>query len=277
MNGDRSVLALFIFLGLDRARIREFGVELKVELLARHLCGKHPVGGVGNLLLREVPGTFGHACGERGLEVGNAVAGGGGDHEDLLELHPLVQLGGEGEELVLGGYVDLVEDQDLGLRAALQRIQHRLDAGGEAGLRVDHEGDEIGILSPAPCSGDHGAIEAAPRLEDAGRVDEQGLSIVQDGDPHEAGAGGLRLGADDRDLLSDERVDEGRLARIGRTHDGDEAATFGHFNFSSSAWAAAVSASCLEVPSALASPTPLIETSTTKRGAWWGPVRLVSA
>jgi hypothetical protein len=34
VDRHRSVLALLIFLGLDRARIRPFGVELEVDLLA---------------------------------------------------------------------------------------------------------------------------------------------------------------------------------------------------------------------------------------------------
>ena len=101
--------------------------------------------------------------------------------------------------------------------------------------------------------------------------------------------GWLRLGADDRDLLADERVDEGGLARIGGADDGDKATAFragafrdapfgmrgGHDSFSRRALAAAVSASCLDVPSALASAPdrPGRLTTTVKRGAWCGPER----
>ena len=85
VDRDRPVLALLIFLGLDRARIRQLGVELEIELLARHLGGEHAVGGVGDLVLGEVPRPLGHALRERGLELGHAVAGGRRDHEDRLE------------------------------------------------------------------------------------------------------------------------------------------------------------------------------------------------
>src|SRR3954468_3469140 len=48
VGGDRAVLALLIFLGLDRALIGELGVELEVELLACDLGGEHSIGGVGD-------------------------------------------------------------------------------------------------------------------------------------------------------------------------------------------------------------------------------------
>jgi hypothetical protein len=118
VDGDRAVLALLIFLGLDRARIRQLGVELEVELLARDFGGEHPVGGVGHLVLGKVPRPFRHPRRQRRLEVGDAVAGGGRDHEDLLERQPLVELRGQRQQLAPWRDVDLVEDQDLGLAPA---------------------------------------------------------------------------------------------------------------------------------------------------------------
>src|SRR3954468_8256397 len=55
VDGDRAVLALLIFLGLDRALIRELGVELEVELLAGDFGGEHPIAGVGDLVLGKMP------------------------------------------------------------------------------------------------------------------------------------------------------------------------------------------------------------------------------
>ena len=54
-----------------------------------------------------------------------------------------------------------------------------------------------------------------------------------DRDPHQPSARGLRLRADDRDLLADERVEERRFAGVGRADDGDEPRAsfrFTHFN-----------------------------------------------
>ncbi len=76
----------------------------------------------------------------------------------------------------------------------------------------------------APGGRDHRPVEPAAGLEDAGRVDQQDLGLALDRDAHQPGARGLRLGADDRDLLADQRVDQRRLARIGRADHGDEAA-----------------------------------------------------
>ncbi len=49
------------------------------------------------------------------------------------------------------------------------------------------------------------------------------------------------------------------------------------FSLSNNAFAAAVSASCLLPPVALASPAPLMLTVTVKRSAWCGPERSVIA
>src|SRR3546814_8733534 len=43
---DRAVVAFLVRLGLDRAGIGQFGVELEVELFARHLGGEHAFGDV---------------------------------------------------------------------------------------------------------------------------------------------------------------------------------------------------------------------------------------
>ena len=112
----------------------------------------------------------------------------------------------------------------------------------------------VGVVGAFPRGLDHRPVEPAVGGEDARRVDQQDLRVAFDRDAHQPRAGGLRLGADDRDLLPDQRIDQRRLARVGRAEHGDEAAALAHCNFSSSAAAAAVSASCFEAPSASASP-----------------------
>ena len=103
-------------------------------------------------------------------------------------------LGDQGEQVLLLHQIDLVEDQQLGLRPVLQPVEHGADAALEAARRIDHQGDQVGILRAAPGGGDHGAVEPALGLEDAGRVGEQDLRLAEDRDPHQPGARGLRLG-----------------------------------------------------------------------------------
>ena len=81
--------------------------------------------------------------------------------------------------------------------------------------------------SPAPGPGrfDHGAVEPAARLEDAGRVDQHQLRIAPHGDAAHRHARRLHLVADDGDLGAHERIDQGGLARIRRADHGDEAGT----------------------------------------------------
>jgi hypothetical protein len=67
---DRTVLALRIFLGLDRAGIGQLGMELEIELLARDFGGDHPLGGVGDLVLGEMPRLSGIAAASAALSSG---------------------------------------------------------------------------------------------------------------------------------------------------------------------------------------------------------------
>ena len=64
---------------------------------------------------------------------------------------------------------------------------------------------------------------AAPRLEDARRVDEHDLRVVVRGDAAHDGARRLHLVRDDRHLGADQPVDQRRLAGVGRADQRDEA------------------------------------------------------
>ena len=63
-------------------------MELAVKLLAGDLGGEQAFGGVGDLILGEMPRPFGHQRGEPRLELGDAVAGQRRDEEDLVERRP---------------------------------------------------------------------------------------------------------------------------------------------------------------------------------------------
>ena len=93
-------------------------------------------------------------------------------------------------------------------------------------------------------------------------------------------AGGLRLAGDDRDLLADQRVDEGRLAGVGRADDGDEPASgLAHVapQRSRKACAAACSAARFELAAPTSGSKPSSATRMTKWGACAGPLRSTSS
>ena len=79
-------------------------------------------------------------------------------------------------------------------------------------------------MRAAPGGRHHGAVEPPLRREDAGRVDQDDLRVVLDHDAADQRARGLHLARDDRDLGADQRVDQRRLADIGRADQRDEAA-----------------------------------------------------
>ena len=112
----------------------------------------------------------------------------------------------------------------LGLGAVLQPRDDVGDLVAEPALGIHHQRDHVGALGPVPRRGDHRPVEAAFGREDAGGIDQQYLRVTLDRDAEQAGARGLRLRADDRDLLADQAVDQRRLARVGRADDGDQPA-----------------------------------------------------
>src|SRR5690348_11028721 len=142
-------------------------------------------------------------------------------------------------------------------------LSFRVHAGGG----VDDEQDQVSVLRARPRRRDHRAVEAALRLKDAWRVDQQDLRVAFYRDPHQPRAGGLLLWADDRDLLANERIHQRRFACVRRADDGDETCV-AHCNCDNNAVAAAVSASCLLDPSAVASPSLATETRMVNFGAW---------
>mgnify|MGYP000031038655 CR=1 FL=1 len=82
--------------------------------------------------------------------------------------------------------------------------------------------DGVGVFSPVPSRAYHGPVEAAARREDAGGVDQNDLRLPVHANAAHGEARGLDLLGDDRDLGADQTIDQRRLARIGRSDDGDE-------------------------------------------------------
>ncbi len=101
-----------------------------------------------------------------------------------------------------------------------QLIDILVDALGS----VDEHHHLIGVRRARPGARDHRLIEAALRREDARRIDQHELALALHGDAANLNARRLHLARDDRDLGADERVDQRRLAGVGRADDGDHAA-----------------------------------------------------
>ena len=80
----------------------------------------------------------------------------------------------------------------------------------------------IGFLGAFPGRGDHGPVQPAARIENAGRVDQHHLGLVIHDDAPHGEARRLDLLRDDRDLGARQPVDQGGLAGVGRADHGDE-------------------------------------------------------
>ena len=137
--------------------------------------------------------------------------------------------------------------------------------------RIDQQQDRIGRFRAFPGGVDHRAVEAALGREDTGRIDEDHLCLVVQGNAHHPRTRCLRLGAGDCDLLPHKLVHEGGFARIGGADHGDDAAAglagLAHAYFSMNAFAAAFSASPLLPAVASASPTLCTFTRTVNLAA----------
>ena len=148
---------------------------------------------------------------------------GGGDRDDVLPAvlaEDLAAQGGDGEQLLGEGLavhrVGLRHDRDdrlvadggeLGGDELVARADLLVGREAEAD-RVDL-GEGVGdeFVEPLPQQG--------ARAVQARGVDQDQLRVVPVHDAADGVARGLRLGRGDRDLLADQGVGEGRLARIG--------------------------------------------------------------
>ena len=92
---------------------------------------------------------------------------------------------------------------------------------------VDEIEDDVGVGERGERGAAHGALERVLRIEQPGRVEQDHLHVAVGADADDAVAGGLRLGADDAELLADDAIEERGFSGVGFSGDGDDPG-FGH-------------------------------------------------
>ena len=157
-----------------------------------------------------------------------------GNHEYGIETALPRERVGQAEQPVAADQIDLVQRED---RSAAALPQSAEDAAGvlvDAARGVDQQQSFVSIRGTRPCRRHHRPVEPAPRRKDAGRIHIDDLRRALDCDAEQPVARRLRLRCDDRQLMADEPVEQGRLAGIRRPDQRDIAATrrrrlgFGH-------------------------------------------------
>ena len=232
-------------------------------------------------------------CAERLAQIADAVAFQRRDHEGFVEFLARVQRLRQRQQPFAGDEIDLVQHKELGRLGVLKLRQYRVHFFVDPLAGVDEQRDHVGVGRAGERARDHGAIEPPLGLEDARRVDKDDLRRALDGDAANQRPRRLRLARHDRDLGADELIEQRRLAGVGRADQRGEAAArvfsrqfvvaahVSPFPVAASsrarnAAAAACSATRFEAPDPGAAANPCTSTTTSKKGAWSGPLRATS-
>ena len=112
------------------------------------------------------------------LEFGHTVAGQRRDEENLVKLALSGEFLGTCQHRFLGGFIDLVEHQDLAFRTLLERFENGFKVIDPLLAGVDHEQDCVGFLRTVPGGADHGAVKPPLGRKDAGCVGKDDLRFA---------------------------------------------------------------------------------------------------
>ncbi len=224
LDANGLVLALGPAVGFDGGLIRQFLMQLAIDLFAGDLGRQMPDRRVRHLIFRIVKRTRGHRLRQRTAQVIDAVAGDGRDHEGLFERQPRVGSLRQQQQLLARDEIDLVDHQDLGVRHAGEPGQDRIGFLVEAGARIQQHAHQIGIVRAAPRGRDHGAVQPSLGREDPRRVDQDDLRLIFHDNAANQRPRGLHLARHDRDLGADQRIDQRRFSDIGCADQGHETA-----------------------------------------------------
>ncbi len=115
------------------------------------------------------------------LNLANAVAAQGRNHERVRKRESAVEPIGELEKLRRLNRVNLVQHQNLDAAHARQASKDGLDFFIHAFPRVHEQGDDVGVAGAAPSRRHHGPIEPPLGCEDSGRIHKNDLRRILDG------------------------------------------------------------------------------------------------
>ncbi len=224
---SREVLGIALLPGLDpaldhhRDAMGDLLAGLPQDLLADELHGHSPLGLVRERLVLELPlpgrGVPLEEAPE-GVEVQPELRA---DRHDLAEIHQVLVLGDLLKEAPLGEQVELVQEQVDRLPGVLQALGQIPLAGAEEPVGIHDPEQQVGLLHGRLDVLEHPLVQDMLGLVDAGRVQEGQLHVSPVHNPEDASAGGLGRLADGRQLLPDQGIEEGRLARVGKPDDRD--------------------------------------------------------
>ena len=104
--------------------------------------------------------------------------------------------------------VDLVQREDRGHTGSLEFFDQRQLALFDLILTVDDQHGGVAVRNRFIDRLDHIFAQLGFRLMQTGRVDKDKLIVALRQDPRDTGAGGLRLGRNDRDLMTEQAVED---------------------------------------------------------------------
>ena len=149
------------------------------------------------------------------LQILDADTFHGGDGEEFGELEELAEMVENREDLALVlQRIDLVEDRNHGRAVFAENTNGVGILVGNALGGIDDVDQEVALFERAAHGVHHPLVDGGIGFVDTRGVNEVDLRIVLRPHALDGGAGCLGLVRDNRDLLADERIEEGGLARI---------------------------------------------------------------
>src|SRR5581483_11837657 len=193
------------------------------DLLADDFRREHPLGLVSVLVRGHQRRTRRKQTLDHVQERLDVLAGKGAERNNFGIRSQALQLIDLRQQELARNAIDFVDDDDRRTFQSEDALQRIAIFRRELAPRLDHEGDHFALGEASMSRIEHPAIEQMLRLMETGRVDNDQLGIGIGADADDAATGGLRLGADDRDLMTDETVEQGGLADVGPAGEGQEA------------------------------------------------------
>ena len=291
LDARRTVGQILPRIGFNRDLVGQFIVQALKDFLARDFSGQLAQRRIRNLVFGIKPRPGLHHVGELFLHGLDAVALQRRNHERVFERAQSVDRLRQLQQLFDFRRVDLVEHQCFVLFHVAQAQDDFLRFVVKPLAGVDQQAHHVRIPGPAPGGDDHRPIKPALGAEDAGRIHKDDLCFAMDRDAAHLRARGLHFARHDGDFRPDQRIEQRRLAGVGRADERDKAAAglmgLRHDGPRSlllsttpsrvmKVRAAACSARRLEAPSACVGANPEMSTSITNFGACAGPERPAS-